>query len=132
MKKNIYKIIFLLSICLMAVSCGDTKKNNEEDIHGQEEDHDQIEEVMLTAHQFEVLKMKIDTLSSRSMSGYVEANGQLEVPPQNEASITSVVGANVVSIQVIVGDKVQKGQIVAYLSHPSIIQMQTDYLNAYS
>ncbi|MCG2460992.1 efflux RND transporter periplasmic adaptor subunit [Flavobacteriaceae bacterium F89] len=133
MKHLSYKIIFLLSICLMTVSCGNTKKNNEEDIHGhEEEDHDQIEEVMLTAQQFDALNMKIDTLSRRSMSGYVEANGQLEVPPQNEASITSVVGANVVSIQVIEGDKVQKGQIVAFLSHPRIIQMQTDYLNAYS
>ena len=30
------------------------------------------------------------------------------------------------------GDKVSKGQVVAYLSHPNIIQMQTNYLNAYS
>lgn len=133
MKNFIQKIIFLLFICLVAVSCGNTKKNNEEDVHGhEEENHDQMEEVMLTAHQFDVLNMKVDTLSRRSMSAYVEANGQLEVPPQNEASITSVVGANVVSIQVIEGDKVQKGQIVAFLSHPSIIQMQTDYLNAFN
>jgi cobalt-zinc-cadmium efflux system membrane fusion protein len=76
--------------------------------------------------------MKIDTLALRNMSGYVEANGTLEVPPQNEAAITTVVGANVVSIEVIEGDKVNKGQVVAYLSHPNIIQAQTDYLNAYS
>jgi cobalt-zinc-cadmium efflux system membrane fusion protein len=56
----------------------------------------------------------------------------LEVPPQNEAAITSVVGANVVSIKVIEGDKVNKDQIVAYLSHPNIIKLQTDYLNAYT
>src|SRR5690606_9247178 len=100
MKNFSQKIIFLLFICLVAVSCGNTKKNNEEDVHGhEEENHDQMEEVMLTAHQFDVLNMKVDTLSRRSMSAYVEANGQLEVPPQNEASITSVVGANVVSIQ---------------------------------
>ena len=49
--------------------------------------------------------MEVDTLAQRNMSGYVEANGQLEVPPQNEATITTVVGANVVSIEVIEGDK---------------------------
>ena len=32
-------------------------------------------------------------------------NGTLEVPPQNEAAITSVIGANVTSIKVIEGDK---------------------------
>jgi cobalt-zinc-cadmium efflux system membrane fusion protein len=87
---------------------------------------------MLSQQQFEALKMKIDTIALRNMSGYVEANGTLEVPPQSEAAITSVVGANVVSIKVIEGDKVNKGQVVAYLSHPNIIQMQTNYLNAYN
>ena len=87
---------------------------------------------MLTVQQFEALKIKIDTISLRNMSGYIEANGILEVPPQNEAAITSVIGANIVSIQVIEGDKVNKGQVLAYLSHPNIIKMQTDYLNAYN
>ena len=36
------------------------------------------------------------------------------------------------SIEVIEGDEVKKNQAVAYLSHPSIIQIQSDYLNAHS
>ena len=36
------------------------------------------------------------------------------------------------NIEVIEGDKVNKGDVVAYLSHPNIIKLQTDYLNAYS
>merc|ERR1711974_174996 len=89
-------------------------------------------EVMLTQEQFVALQMEIDTLAQRNMSGYVEANGTLEVPPQNEANITTLAGANVASIEVIEGDEVKKNQAVAYLSHPSIIQIQSDYLNAYS
>ncbi len=110
-------------------SNADSTNSNSEAI---KEDSNEGEEVMLSQQQFEALQMKIDTLAVRNMSGYVEANGTLEVPPQNEAAITSVVGANVVSIKVIEGDKVNKGQVVAYLSHPNIIKMQTDYLNAYS
>lgn len=118
-------------------ACGDSKSENPENKIGNpemEESHNEseVEEVVLTTKQFDALQMKIDALQMRNMSGYVEANGQLEVPPQNEATITSVVGANVVSIEVIEGDKVNKGQTVAYLSHPNIIQKQTDYLNAYS
>lgn len=118
-------------------ACRDSKSETTED-NGRnpktEEAHSEgeAEEVMLTAKQYDALQMEVDTLAQRNMSGYVEANGQLEVPPQNEATITTVVGANVVSIEVIEGDKVNKGQTVAYLSHPNIIQKQTDYLNAYS
>ncbi len=132
-----YTVVGLLTLLLALTACGDSKSDTAENKaknSKMEAPHTagEAEEVMLTANQFDVLQMKIDTLPMRNMSGYVEANGQLEVPPQNEATITSVVGANVVSIEVIEGDKVEKGQTVAYLSHPNIIQKQTDYLNAYS
>jgi cobalt-zinc-cadmium efflux system membrane fusion protein len=140
MKNTLYIILTVLILSFSATSCGNKENHNEEDGHAHDketntnpkEEHNEGEEVMLSSQQFEALKMKIDTITSRNMSGYVEANGTLEVPPQNKAAITSVVGANVISIEVIEGDKVNTGQVVAYLSHPNIIQMQTDYLNAYS
>lgn len=127
-------------LAIFVSACGNKENHNENDGHSHDEEektevneeHHDEDEVMLSQQQFDALKMKIDTLALRNMSGYVEANGTLEVPPQNEAAITTVVGANVVSIEVIEGDKVNKGQVVAYLSHPNIIQAQTDYLNAYS
>ncbi|MDW5289594.1 efflux RND transporter periplasmic adaptor subunit [Formosa sp. PL04] len=142
MKKLIYIGVFTLFTSLL--SCG-SKDSNNNDVHSDHEsteeqhddhdehgDHEEAEGVHLKASQFQALQMKVDTLSHRLMSGYVEANGTLEVPPQNEASITTIVGANIASIEVIEGDEVKKGQVVAYLSHPNIIKMQTDYLNAYS
>ncbi|WP_166967035.1 efflux RND transporter periplasmic adaptor subunit [Yeosuana marina] len=136
MKKLKYIPITAMLMALTIISCGESKTESDHDdaTHSEtEENHSKEDEIVtLTAKQYDVLQMEVDTLAQRNMSGYVEANGQLEVPPQNEATITTVVGANVVSIEVIEGDKVNKGQTVAYLSHPNIIQKQTDYLNAYS
>ena len=140
MKNKIYKFLTVMVLAIFVSACGNKENHNENDGHSHDEEektevneeHHDEDEVMLSQQQFDALKMKIDTLALRNMSGYVEANGTLEVPPQNEAAITTVVGANVVSIEVIEGDKVNKGQVVAYLSHPNIIQAQTDYLNAYS
>jgi cobalt-zinc-cadmium efflux system membrane fusion protein len=56
----------------------------------------------------------------------------LEVPPQNEAAVTAIIAANVTSIKVIEGDKVSKGQVLAYLSHPDLIKLQTDYFNSWN
>ncbi len=137
-----YIPITAMLLALTLTSCGDSKNKDSHDeaTHSEtEETHSdeshsegEAKEVMLTTQQFEALQIEIDTLSQRNMSGYVAANGTLEVPPQNEASITALTGANVASIEVIEGDEVQKNQAVAYLSHPSIIQIQSDYLNAYS
>ncbi|MCD2259568.1 efflux RND transporter periplasmic adaptor subunit [Psychroserpens luteolus] len=140
MKNITNKFLILFIVSIVATACGNKESHKKGDGHSHNEeqkiekndDHSEGEEVMLSQQQFDALKMKTDTISLRNMSGYVEANGTLEVPPQSEAAITSVVGANVVSIKVIEGDKVNKGQVVAYLSHPNIIQMQTNYLNAYS
>jgi cobalt-zinc-cadmium efflux system membrane fusion protein len=120
----------LLSSLLILAACN-TKETKQEDTHT---DHTEgtPTDVMLTPQQFNALQMQADTLQKRTMTGFIEANGTLEVPPQNEAEITSAIGANVVSIKVIEGDKVEKGETVAFLSHPNIIQIQTDYLNAYS
>lgn len=132
-----YSLIGLVTMLLALTSCGNSRADTEEAMQknpevGEMQKEGEVKEAMLTEAQYRNLNMKIDTLAQRVMKQYVEANGQLEVPPQNEATITTVVGANVVSIEVIEGDKVSKGQTVAYLSHPNIIQKQTDYLNAYS
>ncbi|MFV0573639.1 MAG: efflux RND transporter periplasmic adaptor subunit [Xanthomarina gelatinilytica] len=140
MKNISYKLLTLFFVSVFLSSCGNKENHSENDGNSRDKEEQTTEneeqheegEVTLNQQQFEALKMKIDTLGLRNMSAYVEANGTLEVPPQNEAAITSVVGANVTSIKVIEGDKVEKGQVVAYLSHPNIIALQTDYLNAYS
>ncbi|WP_165733654.1 efflux RND transporter periplasmic adaptor subunit [Polaribacter sp. 20A6] len=135
MKNTIYNILAVLILSVLLTSCGDKKVDahaHDIEVKTEVKQEEHLEEAMLSAQQFDALKMKVATIATRQMSGFVEANGTLEVPPQNEAAITTVVGANVVSIKVIEGDKINKGQVVAYLSHPNIIKMQTEYLNAYS
>lgn len=130
-------LFLLLFVFLGLVSCnnnseGEGTANTEENEREgeQERGQAQMEEAMFSQQQFEALDMAIDTLQQRNMAGFVEANGQLEVPPQSEASVTTVIGANVVEINVIEGDEVKKGQILAYISHPNIIEVQTNFLNA--
>jgi cobalt-zinc-cadmium efflux system membrane fusion protein len=146
MKKQIIYLVALLLMVSVFTSCGSKSAENssetsreehsageaghegEEDGHGEEG----MAELHLSDMKFESLGIKIDTLPTRALSGVVEANGQLEVPPQHEATVTAILGANVTSIKVIEGDKVNKGQVLAYLSHPNLTNLQTGYVKAYS
>lgn len=87
--------------------------------------------VHLSSLKFNSLGIKVDTLPTRPLSDVVEATGQLEVPPQYEATVTAILGANITSIEVIEGDKVSKGQVLGYLSHPNLTRVQTDYITTY-
>ena len=136
MKTNIKTYILLFAASLFIAACTNSGQNEEGHKHGAEEEsghqeHGEVhaEEVHFSEQQFNSLAMKVDTLPMRNIASYVEANGQLEVPPQNEATVTAIIGSNVTIIKVIEGDKVSKGQALAYVSHPNLIKLQTDYVN---
>ena len=142
MKTNYKLNVIAVLIGLLAVSCGvdsqtDEDNHNHGDEHSHEEGghehHDDHEPVVyFSQQQYDAFGIEVDTLSQRNMGSYVEANGQLEVPPQNEAIVTTIIGANISSIKVIEGDKVSKGQVLGFISHPDLIELQTDYVNAWS
>ena len=120
MNSKIKTYILLFAVSLFVVACGDSGHNEEGHEHGggEESEHHEHgegheEEVHFSEQQFQSLGMKSDTLPFRNISSYVEANGQLEVPPQNEAAVTAIMGSNVTLIKVIEGDKVSKGQVLA-------------------
>ena len=156
MKKHIIKLFTLLLAVSILSACngeGGTEGHQEgesgeaheghagegegEEGHaGEEAGHEGEEggmgEVHLSNLKFRSLGIKVDTLPTRPLSEVVEATGELEVPPQYEATVTAIIGANITSIKVIEGDKVRKGQVLAYLSHPNLTRVQTEYITAYS
>ncbi|RFC53626.1 efflux RND transporter periplasmic adaptor subunit [Brumimicrobium aurantiacum] len=128
--KTYIKYIASLVLILGLFSCttSETAPTEEENDHG----HDHItNEVHLTPQKFKSLKIELDTMQHHTFEGIVQTNGSLEVPPQHEATITAILGGNVVSIEVIEGENVKKGQTLAYLSHPNFINIQTAYLKAF-
>ena len=136
MQLDIKQLLSLTIIALLLTACGDKGGSNPtHEHHGHEDGHSsehEGENVHLSAAQFEAMQMKVDTLPLKNLSSVVQANGHLEVPPQNEAIVTAIIGANVSSIQVIEGEEIRKGQVLAYLSHPDLTRLQSDYLENYS
>ena len=120
--------IFVAASFFLITGCSDVSEAHDDHEH----EHGSKTEVVLSQLQVEGMRITTDVLKERNLGDYVEVNGQLEVPPQNEASVTAIIGANVTSIKVIEGDKIDKGQVLAYLSHPDLIKVQTDYFNTWS
>lgn len=140
MKIQFKKHIGLALLFIVLNSCNsntETKNNHEGDVENKAHDHDHghhhdESQVKLSVKQIEELGIDIQSVATRNLSSTIQTNGQLEVPPQNEATVTAIVGANIVSIKVIEGDKVTKGQALAEISHPRIIKLQTEYLSSWN
>ncbi len=127
------KYISIISIALvtfLAMGCNN-KANSGSGHNGEntEQGKDKHEEgvVELTKVQAETIGLETNTLEKKSLGNTIKVTGQLELFPQDRANISPFVGGNVRSIKVIEGDKVNKGQVLAYLEHPDIITMQQEY-----
>jgi len=108
-----------------------TRKENTRKYHDGH-DEEEMGTVHLSALKFNRIGLKVDALAARSLSGVIDVNGRLALLPQHKAMVTAILGANVTAIKVIEGEKVKRGQVLAYLSHPNLTNLQTGYIRAYN
>ena len=136
MKSNLrivfYPLLILSGIMIACSQKEDTSNGSSGDREVSNGHHSENAGVHLSDAQFKALDVIVDSLRKKYISISVQASGQLEVPPQNEAAVTAVIGANITSIKVIEGEQVKKGQVLAYLTHPNLTQLQVDYHDAWS
>ncbi|MHC2990198.1 RND transporter [Pontibacter sp. HJ8] len=84
--------------------------------------------VAFSEAQQQVSNIELGTIQNRSLSARIRANGQLQLPPQNKASINPLLGGIVRSIPVKEGEFVQKGKVLATIQNPELIKLQEEYL----
>ncbi len=127
MRKNIFTLAILCGF--MIISCKQ-KKEEEVKVVSEIPKEELITFVELTKEQFQVLDVKFGKIEQQNLSTTIRANGHLEVPPQNKAQVSSLVGAVVKRILVLEGSKVYKGQVLATLENLDFIRLQEDYISA--
>ena len=120
------KACLYIAAALLVASCG-TKNEQEE---GRSEDLPEKNTVELTDKQMQQLNITTGALADHTFAGTIQASGRLTTSPQGEASIAPKMGANVERVLVREGQEVTKGQVLAYLSHPDLLEIQSRYLTA--
>lgn len=134
MKKTTYILGILATVFVLGLGCGQSSSDEHgegEDGHGHGEEGSK-EEVHLVQKQMDVMGIELGKFQHLNLSTTVKSNGQLELPPQNKASLSAVMGGRVKSVNVLEGDYVTKGQVLAALEHPDFVEMQEQYMTATS
>jgi cobalt-zinc-cadmium efflux system membrane fusion protein len=122
-------ILYIALATVMLASCTSNKENEKEEAV---EIEAAVTDVTLTDAQVKKLGITFGTLPTHEFAGEIEANGSLIVAPQSQASVSPYTGGNVKQILVREGQKVVKGQVLALLSHPDLLDAQSRYLDAYN
>jgi len=128
MKTLIDKMIVVLFGLFLMTNCGQQYTED----HHEHEEAKKEDEVHLLQKQMDVMGIELGHFQEINLSTTVKSNGQLELPPRNKASLSTVMGGRVKDVFVIEGDHVKKGQTLALLEHPDFIQMQQEYTESRS
>jgi cobalt-zinc-cadmium efflux system membrane fusion protein len=89
-------------------------------------------EVQLTAEQMKNGDIATGKTVTRDMHSTTKVNGVIDVPPQNIVSVSMPMGGYLKRMNLLPGQQVKKGQVLATLEDPQYIQLQEDYLVAQS
>lgn len=124
MKKYIISFVFISSI--MACKSGDKKstiseKSSEKVFSGS---------VYLDQEQLKQANLKMALLEKGTASIEVHLNGKIDVPPTAIASVSLPMGGYIQDINLIPGNYVKKGGVIATIKDPQFVQLQEDYLTA--
>lgn len=107
--------------------CSD-KRQKDDRGHGHAEEQEQPQDIVhLVQQQMDVMNIELGTFQELDLTSTIKTNGQLELPPQNKASVSAILGGLVKSIRVIEGDYVRRGQTLAELEHPEFVELQEEY-----
>ncbi|MBK1894389.1 efflux RND transporter periplasmic adaptor subunit [Chryseobacterium paridis] len=134
-KKHI--IIYFTFLSLIAISCGEKKEVTESAAGKTEQKAEKPADApqtiaALTEEQIKAVGVTLGTIEMKELTSTIKANGLLSVPNNNKATVTSLYGGIIKTLNVQVGSIVSKGQVIATITNPEFIQLQEDYLTTNS
>lgn len=115
--KNIKNLLFTLPLALFA-ACGNGEPNETSAV-------DSSETANAAVNYVQVGKLAVKPLSEE-----IYSTGTIDVPPMERKVIHSYLEANVTYVNVIQGQTVKQGQVIAKLSHPNLIALQQTLLES--
>jgi cobalt-zinc-cadmium efflux system membrane fusion protein len=119
-------------IIIILLVFGISSCENNSIIEGHEHDHEAHGAkgaVELTEKQLSLIDFELGDFQQMNLGKNIKCSGELELPPQNKASVSALLGGRVKSIDVMEGNFVKKGQTLAVLEHPDVIEYQEQYLD---
>jgi len=128
-KNNTMKKIIYVLLAVAVISCNSKTEKKATTDTVVKETHSE-NEIHLNNAQLKATAIQVEAIKKRNIRNNIGVTGTIEVPPQSKATIYAPMEAFVHKTDLLPGDKVTKGQVVAVLRHPNFIQLQYDYLKA--
>lgn len=127
--KYIFIIIMVFTAAFLISSCGGkTETESAEVDESHNEKNENSNTATLTNEQIKSIGIELGSIEQKQLTASLKANGVLQVPNQNKASVNSVYNGVIRSLVIQPGNSVRKGQTIATIANPEFIRIQDEYL----
>jgi cobalt-zinc-cadmium efflux system membrane fusion protein len=120
-------IVVLLVIAVLAwrqrSAVSPKNESSAKDPHSEEREGEGTQEVKLSPEALEAAKIEIEGVTQRPAVALLKVTGTVETNQQQTQAVTPLVGGRVERVNVVLGDRVSAGAVVAVISSPQIAQM---------
>lgn len=118
-------MLFIAAMATVFAGCG-SQKNVQE--HGETEAETTAAAVTLSPEQMKMAGIEIGKLQRRSLDALVHAVGNIEISAMQRTAVHATNEGYIKKINLQLGNRVQKGEVLAVLEHPSYITKQREML----
>ncbi|MCT4324654.1 efflux RND transporter periplasmic adaptor subunit [Elizabethkingia anophelis] len=129
-------IIYLITASLNFTSCGKKEAAPEAKTEqtAKAKDHEEAAPTIasLTEDQIQSVGVTTGPIEMKELTATVKANGLLRVPNNNKATVAALFSGVVKTLNILEGDYVRKGQVIATITNPEYIRVQEQYLTTIS
>ncbi|WP_372483148.1 efflux RND transporter periplasmic adaptor subunit [Elizabethkingia anophelis] len=129
-------IIYLITASLIFTSCGKKEAAPEAKTEqtAKAKDHEEAAPTIasLTEDQIQSVGVTTGPIEMKELTATVKANGLLRVPNNNKATVAALFSGVVKTLNILEGDYVRKGQVIATITNPEYIRVQEQYLTSIS
>lgn len=118
-------IYLILIASLFTFSCNNNNANEEGKSEISKEQF-----IKLSKDQFEHENMKISNFEKAVFYDKLKANGHISSPPSAKANVNVLIEGTIDNIKINVGDKVEKGEVLATIVSNSLIDLQQSFVKS--
>jgi cobalt-zinc-cadmium efflux system membrane fusion protein len=128
--KRILHLTGIFALLVLLISCNNRKDSPGQSTDTESETKNGNSVISLSKEQFEHGGMELGGITSFRYEVTVNANGTVDVPPQNRTKIGTFLGGYVKTSNLLPGDKVKKGQAIVTLENIEYLKLQQNFLEA--
>jgi cobalt-zinc-cadmium efflux system membrane fusion protein len=126
------KTIYITLLALLLFGCGSSSDKKDQSEPQQQQPKEKNNSITFSPQQIKNGGVDTGHLTTHKLSGFVQVNGQVDVPPENLISVNVPLGGFLKKTTMLPGQPVHKGQVLAIVENQDYITIQQDYLTATS